>query len=102
MDPAAPAPASSGRKLAATSAGGATPPYARTAVGWLAAAIGGLAGLALEVLWLAGLGPALGHGRAAPIGIGAWVAGWALGAAAAGALARRGRFPARIALGGGL
>jgi spermidine synthase len=80
----------------------ALPRLAVRSVAMAAAALGGLAGLALEVLWLAALGPALGHGRAAPIGLGAWVAGWALGAAAAGAAARRGHAPGRLALAGGL
>ncbi|MEZ6013617.1 MAG: hypothetical protein R3F49_00765 [Planctomycetota bacterium] len=69
--------------------------------GLVAAGLLGAAGLALEVLWLAALGPALGHGRAAPFGLGAWIAGWACGAAAGGAGPRRGVSPARIALLGG-
>jgi spermidine synthase len=80
----------------------AHPRLAVRSVALAAAALGGLAGLALEILWLAALGPALGHGRAAPIGLGAWVAGWALGAAAAGAAARRGHAPGHLALAGGL
>lgn len=94
MDSAVTAPPMGARTRAST--------VSALALGLLAAALGGLAGLALEVLWLAALGPALGHGRAAPIGLGVWVAGWALGAAAAGALVRRGQKPARLALVGGL
>jgi len=56
----------------------------RRSVALAAAALFGAAGLALEVLWIAALGPAVGAGRAAPLGLGLWVAGWALGARAAG------------------
>jgi len=75
--------------------------YEHTALALAAAALGGMAGLALEVLWLAALGPALGHGRATPVGLGVFLAGWALGAATAGRAAARGARPARWALGGG-
>ncbi len=56
------------------------------ALGLTAAALGvGAAGLGLEVLLLSLCGLALGHGRAAALGIALFLAGWALGARAAGA-----------------
>ncbi len=79
-----------------TLAPGSEPPSARRTTGgppsvalaWAAAALFGAAGLALEVLWIAALGPAVGAGRAAPLGLGLWVAGWALGARASGGFQR--------------
>ncbi len=52
----------------------------------LPAALAGAAGLALEVLLIESAGLALGYGRSGAIGLAVFVAGWALGAYAAGHL----------------
>ena len=45
-----------------------------------AALLAGAAGLGAETLLVSSLGPSVGFARAAPIGLAAWIAGWALGA----------------------
>jgi spermidine synthase len=55
----------------------------------LAALLSGAAGLGLEVLLVSLSGPAVGHGRAGALGVGVFIAAWALGAHLAGRVGPR-------------